>query len=86
MRSQSPLAIYPSTGLLERWTHVGGDGFYTAVGESRKYDLETQSGWGQQKLHRMESREGQDKREHLNVVSSKRKMEYFIRVLDGGVS
>ncbi len=57
-RSQSPLAIRSTTGLLERWTHVGGYGFYTAVGESLKYSLEAQSGWGQQKRCRMGSREG----------------------------
>ncbi len=34
-RSQSPLAVCSSTGLLnKRRTHVGVDGFYTAVGES----------------------------------------------------
>ncbi len=56
--SQSPQAVCSSTGLLERWTHVGGDGFYTAVEESWKYDLEARCGWGQRRLHREESREG----------------------------
>ncbi len=32
--SKSPLAIYSSTGLIERRSRVGGGGFYTAVGES----------------------------------------------------
>ncbi len=38
MRSRYPLAIYSSTGVSERWMHVGVSGFYTAVGESWKYD------------------------------------------------
>ncbi len=57
-RSQSPLAVCFSAGLLEHWTHVGDAGFYIAVGESRKHDHEAQRGWAQQKLRRMESREG----------------------------
>ncbi len=57
-RSKSPLAIYSSVGLLECWMRVGGDGFYTTVGKYSKYDREAQSGWGQQKLRRMECREG----------------------------
>ncbi len=36
-QSQFPLAVCSSTGLLKRWTHVSGDGFYTAVGKSWKY-------------------------------------------------
>ncbi len=55
-RSQSPLAACSSTGPLERRSHVDGDGFYTVVGESLKYDLEAQCGWGQQRLRRMKVR------------------------------
>ncbi len=33
---QSPLAISSSAGTLERLTHVGGDGFNTVVGGSRR--------------------------------------------------
>ncbi len=43
-RSRSPLAVCFSTGLLERWAHVDG-----AVGDSWKYDLEAQCGWGGKK-------------------------------------
>ncbi len=50
-------AICSSTGFLEHWTHVVDDGFYTAVSESRKYDREAQTGWGQEKLRRVEIRE-----------------------------
>ncbi len=50
--SQSPLTIYFSTGLLERWTHVDGHGFNTSFDESWKYDREAQ------RLRRIESREG----------------------------
>ncbi len=39
---QSQLEMYSSTALKESWTHVGGDGFYTAVGESWKHILEPQ--------------------------------------------
>ncbi len=56
-RSQSSLAINSSTGLLERWAHIGGDGFYTIVGESWKYDSEAQSEWGQQKRCRYDIRD-----------------------------
>ncbi len=62
--------MYSSTGLLERWTHVGGDGFYTDVGESWKYDLEAQCGWGQQKLRRMESRENHAHTDKVTTDSS----------------
>ncbi len=55
---QFPLAICSSMGLLECGPHVSGDRFYTAVSESWKYGLEAQSGRGQQKLYRIESREG----------------------------
>ncbi len=34
------------------------DESYTAVGESTKYDLEAQCGWGQQRPRHMESRGG----------------------------
>ncbi len=37
--SQLPLGSYCSTGLLARWTYVGGDGYYTDVGESLENDL-----------------------------------------------
>ncbi len=47
------LAIYSGAGLLERCTHVGGDGSYAAVGETWKYGREAYSGWGQQRLCRM---------------------------------
>ncbi len=50
-RSQSPLVICSSAEILD-------DGFYTAVGETRKNDHEDQNGWGLQKLRRMESQEG----------------------------
>ncbi len=42
-RSHSALKIDSSAALLERWMHVGGDGFNNAVG------------WGQQKLRCMEN-------------------------------
>ncbi len=52
------LGIYSDTELLKRWTYVGSDALYAAVGESWKYDHKFQSGWGQQKLRRMQSWEG----------------------------
>ncbi len=57
-RSHSLLANYSRTVLLKNWTHVGDAGFYIAVGESRKHNHEAHSGWAQQALRRMESREG----------------------------
>ncbi len=54
--SQSPLAVCSSAGLLEHWTRVGGGGFYTAVGESWKCDLEAQCRCGQQRLSHGKSR------------------------------
>ncbi len=33
MSTDETLAICSSTGIVERKAHVGGDGFYTAVGE-----------------------------------------------------
>ncbi len=50
MRSQSPLAIYYSSGLLQRWRHIGDVGFFVAVGEYQKHDREAQDGWEQQRL------------------------------------
>ncbi len=44
MRTQTLLAVYSSTGELERWTYVCGHGFYTIVGKSWKYDREASHG------------------------------------------
>ncbi len=38
-RSKHPLTICSSTRLLERSTHIQGDGLYAVVCESWKYDL-----------------------------------------------
>ncbi len=57
-RQQSPLAIYPSTALLEHWRHVGDVGCYTAVGVPWKHDHEAQNWWAQQRLRPMSNLEG----------------------------
>ncbi len=50
------VAVTISSGSLFHYgTHVDGDGSYTAVSESSKYDPEAQCGWGQQRPRHIEN-------------------------------
>ncbi len=69
-RSQSPLAACSSTGPLERWTHVDGNGFYTAAGESWSMTSKTNAGGGRKDCVAWKVEEAVHYFEHADKVTT----------------